>query len=190
MFICAILYLLRDSTAISQCKRNSLFRTAPFLHVSANTKIWLIIVRVLMRIAQWMYRYISNPISRLVLFLIRMLIWIISVTKLRIGSLFTTPANHGRFSCHLATQLSVSEVINYKQMHNFNFCVYLKHYVKHPFKIKGYILMNFAIPWKNPGESTAALLVLHLIKTYCSFSNWTIYWNVVFLNCRIVNFKT
>ena len=60
------------------------------------------------------YRYISNPKSRLVLFLIRILIWIISVTKLRIGSLFTTPAN-----------------------------------VKHPFKIKDYILMNFAIPWKK-----------------------------------------
>ena len=65
------------------------------------------------------YRYISNPKSRLVLFLIRMLIRIISVTKLRIGSLFTTPANHGRFSCHRAIQLSVLEVRNYKQMPNF-----------------------------------------------------------------------
>ena len=53
MFICAIRYFLRDSTAISQCKCHSLFRTAPFLHVSANTKIWWIIVRVLSRIAQW-----------------------------------------------------------------------------------------------------------------------------------------
>ena len=79
---------------------------------------------------------------------------IIIATKLRIGSLFTTPANHVRFSCHRAPQLSVSEVINYKQTRNFNFCVYLKNYVKHPFKIKGYILMNFAIPGKNPGERT------------------------------------
>ena len=55
----------------------------------------------------YIYKY---PISWLVLFLIRMLIWIISVIKLRIDSLFTTPAN-----------------------------------VKHPFKIKGYILMNFAM---------------------------------------------
>ena len=77
------------------------------------------------------YRYISNPISRLVLFLIRMLIWIISVTKLRIDSLFTTPAN-----------------------------------VKHPFKIKGYILMNFAIPWKNPGESTGIILIIIIIIIY------------------------
>ena len=39
------------------------------------------------------YSYISNAISRLVLFLIRMLIWIISGKKLRIGSLFTIPTN-------------------------------------------------------------------------------------------------
>ena len=32
--------------------------------------------------------------------------------------------------------------------------MYLKKYVIHPFKIKGYILTNFAIPWKNPVEST------------------------------------
>ena len=79
------IFVTRYSTAISQCKRHSLFRTAPFLHVSANTKIWWIIVRVCRE--------------------------------------------------------------------------YLKNYVKHPFKIKGYILMNFAIPWKNPGESTE----------YCTF---------------------
>ena len=44
---------------------------------------------------------------------------------------------------------------------------YFKNYVKHPFKIKGYILLNFVIPWKNPGESTDAVWLSQQVTT-CS----------------------
>ena len=47
--------------------------------------------------------------------------------------------------------------------------MYLKNYVKHPFKIKGYILMNFAICWKNPGESTDVLLNLNTWQRSCIY---------------------
>ena len=78
MFIFAIRYLLRDSTAISQCKRHSLFRTAPISTRTCKCKdenlmdyCSLFVENSSMNDT---YRYISNTISRLVLFLIRMLI--------------------------------------------------------------------------------------------------------------------
>ena len=45
----------------------------------------------------------------------------------------------------LSYQCQRSETINKHVTLTSNY-VYLKNYVQHPFKIKGYILMNFAIP--------------------------------------------
>ena len=101
MFICTIRYLLRDSTAISQCNC-AIPCLDSFLRVSANPKILMDYYLHDGLLAQWTIlidRYISNPIWRLVLFLTRMLLWINSVTMLRID-----PIIHNTRQCQTSFQ--------------------------------------------------------------------------------------